>query len=389
MYTMKKIILTKIICLILIQTFGQKTSNGYSVSGSIKGLQKDTVVYLILNENRDTLAQTVTQNGKFSFLGKLKTSIEWASVRIKGAKEWPTFFIENKEISFSGDFEKWQSAKISGSVETDNQSSLVSKLQKLEEINQNNQIEMMKAVSTGDKAQQVKHQAFEKQTVELINNTVDKFINDHPNDSYTAWLIQNNPKYDLKRKQQEYAKLGNTAKESSFGMRLYQHIQEQKLNTTIAPGSISPDFKMQTVDGQIISLKELLPKHNLILIDFWASWCLPCRNLTPELRKIQNAFEDKGFTILSISSDKNMNAWKAAIKKDSMGWLQVIPVEGDLDPTEIFTGGALPSLVLLDNKGRILGLDSGFTSFGFSQSNKPHDTDVIYDKIGELLKNKN
>jgi thiol-disulfide isomerase/thioredoxin len=384
----QKLIIQGVVCFMLtIQVLGQSNANGYSVSGFIKGLQKDTVVYLVLNESSDTLAQTVTQNGKFVYKGKLKTSIEWASVRIKDAKQWPTFFIENKVISISGDMEKWQSAKILGSIETDHQSTLVAKLQKIEETNQNNQQAIMKAVSTGDKAQLVKHQAFEKQTLELINNTADKFIREHPSDAYTAWLIQNNPRYDLKRKQQEFAKLGNVAKESSFGMRLYQHIQEQKLRTTIAPGSISPDFKMQTIDGQIISLKELLPKHNLILVDLWASWCNPCRKLTPELRKIQNAFQEKGFTILSISCDENKNAWKAAIKKDSMDWLQGTIVKGELDPSEIFGGGAIPTLVLLDSQGRILALD-GIPSFGFSKSHKPHDTDAIYDKIAEILKNK-
>jgi hypothetical protein len=58
-----------------------------------------------------------------------------------------------------------------------------------------------------------------------------------------------------------------------------------------------------------------------------------------------------------------------------------------LDPSEIFGGGAIPTLVLLDSQGRILALD-GIPSFGFSKSHKPHDTDAIYDKIAEILKNK-
>jgi hypothetical protein len=385
----QKLIIQGVVCLMLaIQVSGQSKANEYTVSGFIKGLQKDTVVYLILNESRDTLGQTFTQNGKFVYKGQLKTSIEWASVRIKGVEGWPTFLIENKRISISGDIAKWQSAKILGSVATDHELALVAQLQKLEEINQNNQKEIMKAVSTGDKAQQIKRQAFQKQTSELINSTIDNFIKQHSNDAYTAWLIQNNPnpKYDVTRKQQEYDKLGRTVKESSFGMRLYQHIHEQKLRTAIVPGSISPDFKMQTVDNQIISLKELLPKHNLILVDLWASWCLPCRQLTPELKKIQNAFQDKGFTILSISSDYNHNAWKTAILKDSMDWLHGIPIQGEMNPTEIFSPTGIPGLVLLDRQGHILALDTPDYSFGFSKS---RNADAICDKIAELLKDKN
>jgi thiol-disulfide isomerase/thioredoxin len=391
-----KVIISGFVSLMLaLQIFGQSNSNRYSVSGFIKGLQKDTVVYLILNESKsgDTLAQTVTQSGNFSLQGKLKSSIEFASVRVKGLNVWPTFLLENKEINISGAIEKWQSAKILGSVATDFQLIFVTKMQKLKEIYGNSEMGIVKALSTGNNTQLVKQKALEKRTLDLMINTQDNFIKEHPNEAFTAWLIQDNPKYDLKRKEQEYAKLGHAAKESSFGMRLYQHIQEQKLTRTITPGSISPDFKIQTVDGQIISLKELLPKHNLILVDFWASWCVPCRNLTPELRKIQNAFQVKGFTILSISRDENKNAWKAAIKKDSMDWLQGTIVKGELDPSQIFGGGAVPTLVLLDSQGRILALDGapsfGIPSFGFYKSHKPYDTDVIYDKIAELLKNKN
>jgi thiol-disulfide isomerase/thioredoxin len=376
---MKKII-TQIACVFLIQTFAQTAPKGFQVSGHIAGMSKDTVLFLILNDSGDTLLSTQTKNGNFVFTGKLNTTIEWASVRIKKQEDqqWPSFFLENKKIVLNGVEKDWKLAAVLGSSETDTLQHFLSKYEFMA-----NEFSSAIKKAQDEGMEQTKLQQMNKAGEDGLSNVVANFIQHHRNLYYTAWLIQK-ANFDLGWKQNQYEKLTSTVKESNFGKSLYEYIQELSVRINISPGSICPDFKLQTIDGNIISFSDVLSKHKLTLLDLWASWCKPCRELTPELKKMQQAFQDKGFTILSISSDKNLKAWKDAIAKDSMNWLHARQVQGELNPVEIFDAQAIPYFVLLDSKGRILAIDnvmSTIAPFGFEK----HNTDAIYKKIEELI----
>ncbi|SDD70110.1 Thiol-disulfide isomerase or thioredoxin [Mucilaginibacter pineti] len=93
-------------------------------------------------------------------------------------------------------------------------------------------------------------------------------------------------------------------------------------NPNLAAGKSLPEIIMQTADGKPLKLSFL--KGRAVLIDFWASWCMPCRASIPHLKELYKKYHDKGFEIVSVSIDQNDKAWKNAMQKEAMPWQQLI-----------------------------------------------------------------
>ena len=114
------------------------------------------------------------------------------------------------------------------------------------------------------------------------------------------------------------------------------------------------DVTLKDSSGTEISTKDLRGKY--VLIDFWASWCKPCREINPALKSLYNKLKDKSFEILGVSFDKEQDRWKQAIIKDGLPWKQVIDengVSGVLG--EYYDIEAIPESILLDKDGKIIG----------------------------------
>ena len=128
-----------------------------------------------------------------------------------------------------------------------------------------------------------------------------------------------------------------------------------KVNATkrIAIGAIAPMFASTDTTGKQIDLKGYRGKYTLI--EFWASWCAPCREESPTLVRLYNEYKDKGFEILSVSIDKNTTQWKSAIRQDGYTWGNVCDLDGYGGPAAaLYTVTAIPNSFLLDKNGRII-----------------------------------
>jgi len=128
-----------------------------------------------------------------------------------------------------------------------------------------------------------------------------------------------------------------------------------KVNATkrIAIGAVAPGFISTDTAGNKIDLKGDRGKYTFV--EFWASWCPPCREESPTLVRLYNAYKDKGFTILSVSIDKNTAQWKNAIRQDGYIWENVCDLNGYGGPTAaLYTVTAIPNSFLLDKNGRII-----------------------------------
>jgi thiol-disulfide isomerase/thioredoxin len=118
-------------------------------------------------------------------------------------------------------------------------------------------------------------------------------------------------------------------------------------------GTTAPEVKLQSPDGKEISLSSLRGKT--VLIDFWASWCGPCRRAMPEVVALYKKFKNRNFEIYGISLDENVSAWKEAIAKDGITWIQVSDLKRwDGDAVKAFHVDAIPFTVLLDAEGKIV-----------------------------------
>jgi len=128
-----------------------------------------------------------------------------------------------------------------------------------------------------------------------------------------------------------------------------------------AIGQTAPDFTLKTDQNEDFTLSSLRGEK-IVLVDFWASWCVPCRKSYPHLKKTYARFKDMGFEIVGVTNDSNHDAWKRAISEDKLPWIQVVdvfpPRDGEPPYTaKVITSYAapyLPSTYLLDKEGKII-----------------------------------
>ncbi|MBC7874107.1 MAG: TlpA family protein disulfide reductase [Ferruginibacter sp.] len=121
-------------------------------------------------------------------------------------------------------------------------------------------------------------------------------------------------------------------------------------------GQLAIEIALPSVSGDTVHLSSL--KGKIVLLDFWASWCGPCRVANRGLTKIYEKFRGKGFEIYSVSLDNEKDDWMKAIKKDKISWLQVIDPGGWETPTASKWGiYALPTTYLIDREGRLIAMD--------------------------------
>lgn len=159
-----------------------------------------------------------------------------------------------------------------------------------------------------------------------------------------------------------YNNLSSDVKKSFAGLRIKEKIDAEK-NVNVKPSSIKvgevvPNFTLNNQAGKPINLSDKYKGKKLLLIDFWASWCKPCRNENPNVVKAYNAFKNKGFDVLGVSIDEEQDDWKSAIKSDGLLWEQVIDPTGWSSKTcQLYGVEAIPASFLVDGNGKLIAQD--------------------------------
>jgi peroxiredoxin len=127
-----------------------------------------------------------------------------------------------------------------------------------------------------------------------------------------------------------------------------------KMSKSFAIGGEAPDFSMKQVDGTDLKLSDLRGK--VVLVDFWASWCGPCRKANPEVVRIYNQYKDKGFDVLGVSLDRKKASWEKAIETDKLTWHHVSDLKGWKNAAaQLYSVRSIPQTLLIDAQGNIIG----------------------------------
>jgi thiol-disulfide isomerase/thioredoxin len=200
-------------------------------------------------------------------------------------------------------------------------------------------------------------QAFGKLAAQYLPSLMEKFIGEHPDSYASAFILDMDGRANLNISQQEkcYALLSDKMKASPDGKKVYDNIQGTKSS---AVGRTVSDFSLEDPSGNKIDLASFKGKY--VMIDFWASWCHPCRMSFPHMREVYAKYKSPSFEIYSISIDKKKEDWLKAVKQENNPWPQ------GLDNIDIALSGfgitGVPTTILLDPNGKIIVKEVGFNA---------------------------
>lgn len=328
-----------------------ETNSKYTINGTVTGEQTGNI-FLVKEKGRalDTLAKAVLTDGKFTLTGSADSLTE-AYLTIEGKRSFSFIFLQNAKYTATLNPENPSETKIEGTTEQQiiNQYLVLSNEQRKagKELTE----EYRAAAQAQDTAKMHEIENKMDQTKEATTAKEDELIKANP-DTYAAAFIlsMKTRKMSSEELNTLYNSLGEKAKTSAPGKKIAEYIEVQ--NRT-AIGQVAPDFTLNTPTGEALSMHSV--KGKVKIIDFWASWCGPCRMENPNVVKIYEEFQPKGLAIIGVSLDESKDAWTKAIEDDKLTWNHVSDLQGWANAAAKQYGiSGIPAMIILDENNVII-----------------------------------
>ncbi|WP_316830498.1 AhpC/TSA family protein [Pedobacter aquatilis] len=343
---MKKLHHTGLLLMLLFLSLSLKAQT-HKVSGTTTGVDDGTWLYLRSSSPEKILDSAQVINGSFSLSAITDEQVSQLIIYTPGYKNYVYFWAEqNTKLQLkNGEFKK---AIITGS-KTQELAAARAKLQEPIRKKQDSLNSLLTLEKDKEKAktlQQLLASARKEEKLLDIND-----VKNNPNSIISAYTLSVYASTWGKEKSAElYSNFSNELKNSAYGKSIYDFIS---LNKEIKVGGKFADFEQANTQGKNIKLSDIKGKY--ILLEFWASWCGPCREENPKLVSTYNLFKDKGFTVLGVSADEVKASWLKAIKDDKLPWENVSDLRGDKNKAALIYGiSAYPTNFLIDAQGTII-----------------------------------
>lgn len=349
---MKRINLSLLVLVILWSC--QKDKAGFTAT--INDVPDQTNVYISKlgkNNQPEPLDTVQVTQGSFKFDMAQEEPQQINMIQIDGVQSNLFFVYENEPISATLYKDSLRSSKIVGGKHNKLLMSYMDSLKNNALKMRQLQIDMRSAMSNEDRVAlatlKEEQENLEKSDLEFRKNIIEENSN-----SIIAALslsdLMGNKKISNVEAQSFYNSFTDEVKDHTLGRLINERIA--KMSKTDV-GAVAQSFKAPTPDGNLLSLEEAMGK--LTLIDFWASWCKPCRIENPNVVSVYNDYKDKGFSIISISLDKNKKNWIKAIEDDRMDWYHISNLEYWSEPIAKDWGvRSIPATFLIDEDGVIV-----------------------------------
>lgn len=336
-------------------------NKGYHISGTVENATEGQ--QLFVSELNDTNTQTEivdtvkVTDGKFELDLPEKETPTISFLTLEGARGNVLYIADNTPISFTVYPDSLYASKVSGGKDNEILYNYMSKIRETNRKMGEARSQMRKAFSTQDTVLLKELQQAQKDIAE--NDKVDKkeLVKENPNSIVSVMVLQdmvNTQMYSTAELKELFENLSPELKQTSLAKTLDQNLKNLSMTDV---GSKAPDFSAETPEGKELALKDVLGE--VTLVDFWASWCKPCRAENPNIVKIYNKYHDKGFNIIQVSLDRpgQKDKWIQAIKEDNLGkWNHISNLMFWQDPIAAQYGvRAIPAAFLLDKEGKIVG----------------------------------
>lgn len=368
----------------------------FTLQGELIGQDTGKIIISYVPSSSRLKDTAVIKDGKFVFKGEIPEPIE---AEINGGNDLNTavFYLEPTVMKLVLTKNNFKDFKLTGSKTQDERNELIEMEKPIyERIKPLREQSFRISDSIENSKSITKRKEFERQAKatdeqwskarEELDLTWLKFIREHPKSYVTPSylrMIEGNEVISLDSLKLIFNRLDITIQNSKIGNVIKEHIRKKE---NIQIGMLAPDFKAIDINQQTITLNQFKNK-NVVLLDFWASWCVPCREDIPFLKDRYKKYHSKGLEIVAVSVDLERNAWLSAIKQDSTEIWFHIPVAEKYalgpdyltndDINKNYFVQLIPAKILIDKDGKIVG-----RWVGGSKDN----TDSLENKLDSLLR---
>lgn len=341
--------MNKFVCsfLIFLPLFSMAQKNGFELTGKISGLtDKSKVVLLNPDDPSDTIAIAVSKNESFILAGKLDETKLYNLAFLPSGKK-SMLFLDNSTMFLKGDINDLQKIEVTGSP---SHAAFMDFQKKFEPLfsEYSKLSEAANKSGVNDSLMQLY-----KALVKKVGDSGDEFAANHKDQTISPfmWATIMQVVNDLPRVEKSLQSMTPEVQNSFYGKYVAERINENKIGSI---GSVALEFVQADTSGKPVALSSFKGKY--VLVDFWASWCGPCRKENPNLVAAFTRFRDKNFAVLGVSLDNNRDRWIKAIKDDQLNWTQVSDLQYWQNEVALkYKVQTIPQNLLIDPNGMIIG----------------------------------